>query len=59
VSIMRKLRAVFLGVALIFGSLAGMPMRPEDIEELMHSMNQTRVVQVITDQKDKSGEPPH
>jgi hypothetical protein len=56
---MRKFRALLLGVALIFGSLGSMPMRPEDIEDLMHSMNQTRIVQVITAQKNKLGKPPH
>lgn len=54
----RKLRALFLGLVLGIGSIAGMPMRLEEIEELMHSMNQTRVCQIIREEHDDAGEPP-
>jgi len=56
--IKRKLRALFLGLILGMGSIAGMPMRPEEIEELMHSMNQTRICQVIREEHNDAGEPP-
>ena len=36
-SIKRKLRALFLGLILGIGSIAGMPMRVEEIENLMQS----------------------
>jgi hypothetical protein len=55
---MRKLRALFLGLVLGFGSMLGMPMRPEDIEELMHSMNQTRVCQMVREEHNDVGRPP-
>jgi hypothetical protein len=57
-SIKRKLRALFLGLILGIGSIAGMPMRVEEIENLMHSMNQTRVCQIIREEHDDSGGPP-
>jgi hypothetical protein len=57
-SIKRKLRALFLGLILGIGSIAGMPMRPEEIQELMHSMNQTRVCQIIREEHDDAGDPP-
>jgi len=33
-------------------------MRPEEIAELMHAMNQTRVCQVIREENSDAGEPP-
>jgi hypothetical protein len=55
---MGKFRALFLGLTLGFGSVFGMPMRPEEIEGLMHSMNQTRVCQMIREEHNDVGEPP-
>jgi hypothetical protein len=57
-SIKQKLRALFLGLILGIGSIAGMPMRVEEIENLMHSMNQTRVCQIVREEHDDSGGPP-
>jgi hypothetical protein len=54
----RNLRALFLGLVLGMGSLFGMPMRPEEIEELMHATNQTRVCQIVREEHDDAGEPP-
>lgn len=56
--IKRKLRALFLGLILGMGSLVGMPMRPEEIEELMHSTNQTRICQIIREEHNDAGGPP-
>lgn len=57
-SLKRNLRAIFLGLVLGLGSLVGTPMRPEEIAELMHAMNQTRVCQVIREENSDAGEPP-
>jgi hypothetical protein len=49
-NIRRILRAVFLGVVL-GGSILGVPMRPEEIEELMSCMNKPNV-EVTVDEKE-------
>ncbi len=54
----RTLRAVMLGLFLVMGSLGGVPMRVEDIETLMHSMNQTKISQTIPIERDEVGGPP-
>jgi hypothetical protein len=36
-------KAVFCAM-LAFSSIAGAPMRPDEVEELMHKMNETKVV---------------
>ena len=53
-----KLRALFLFSILGIGSILGGRMRPEEIENLMHAMNQTRVCQIIREERDDGGEPP-
>jgi hypothetical protein len=58
VPIKLTLRALFLGLTLIFGSLGGVSMRPEEIEQLMNSMNQTRICQIIRQDGDDIGGPP-
>lgn len=50
---MRNFRALLLGAMLVIGSAFGIAMRPEDIENLMHSMNQTQISQTITDERDE------
>jgi hypothetical protein len=50
-SIGRILRAIILGVVLSGGSVLGVPMRPEEIEELMSRMNKPNV-EVIVDQSE-------
>jgi hypothetical protein len=47
VSIRRRLRTLLLCLPLLLGAFAGMAMRPEEIEELMHSMNQQTISYVI------------
>ena len=39
------------------GVLFGIPMRPEQIEELMHQMNQPKLAHVL-DEEDDQGDPP-
>ncbi len=48
-----KLRKILLIGALAAGSLIGMPMPPEEIEELLGQMNQPKTELVITEEKDE------
>jgi hypothetical protein len=53
VSIKHRLRKVLLCMALGLASLAGAPMRPEEIEELMYQMNQPRIAHALPDESDR------
>jgi hypothetical protein len=55
VSIKRRLRTLLLCLPLLLGAFSGMPMRPEEIEELMHNMNQQKVV-VTIDEESENGD---
>jgi len=44
---MNRFRTVFLCVALEMGALCGVPMRPEQIRELMHQMNQPTLAHAL------------
>jgi hypothetical protein len=46
-SIKRRLRMLALCLPLLLGAGIGMPMRPEEIEELMHSANQQTITYTI------------
>jgi hypothetical protein len=50
VSIKRRFRNLLLCLPLLLGALGGMPMRPEEIEDLMRSMNQQKVVVTVEDE---------
>ena len=50
----RTLRALVLGVVL-WGSILGVPMRPEEIEDLMASGNQAKI-EVTVDERDVKDE---
>ncbi len=52
-SIKSKFCKVMFCVTLGLASLAGTPMRPEEIEELMHQMNQPKVAHTLPDENDK------
>ena len=42
-----------------FAALLGLPMRPEEIEELMRTLNQPRVARTIPNESDNyDGKPP-
>jgi hypothetical protein len=43
VSLKRRLRTLLCCVALEFGALAGVPMRPEEIQNLMQTLNRPKV----------------
>jgi hypothetical protein len=49
VSIKLKLRMLLLYLPLLAGSLSGVPMRPEDMNQVMEALNQERIEYVIPD----------
>jgi hypothetical protein len=49
VSIKRKLRMLLLYLPLLAGSLSGVPMRPEDTDQIMEALNEERIEYVIPD----------
>ena len=51
----RTLRALVLGVVLCGGSILGVPMRPEEIEDLMASGNLAKI-EVTVDERDVKDE---
>jgi hypothetical protein len=57
VSIRSRLRTLLLCIPLLLGAFSGMPMRPEEIDELMHSMNQQKITRTIPEGKG-DGVPP-
>lgn len=48
-----KLRRLCLLFALGFGALAGVPMDPQEVEELLDTMNQTKIELVIQKKNDE------
>jgi hypothetical protein len=58
-SIKHLLRTLVICLSLGLGSLAGVPMKPEEIEELMHSLNQQKITVTIPDESENGdGTPP-
>jgi len=55
-SIRRRLRTILVCAVLEWSALIGMPMRPEEIVELMQTMNTPRVVRTIPDE-DEGADP--
>ncbi len=49
----RTLRKLVLLGALGLGSLVGVPMRPEEIEELMRQMSVPKVARTVQDENEK------
>jgi hypothetical protein len=49
VSNKRKLQMLLLYLPLLACSLSGVPMRPEDMDQIMESLNQERIEYVIPD----------
>lgn len=56
VSIKRRLRMLVLCLPLLMGAGFAMPMRPEEIEELMHSANQQTITYTIPGDRETPGE---
>ena len=58
-SLKPKLRAVVVCLVLQAGLLVHVPMRPEQIEELMQQMNRPKLAHVLpSEQDDADGDPP-
>lgn len=51
-----KLRMLLLYLPLLAGSLSGVPMRPEDMDQIMEALNQERVEYVIPDDSENGGD---
>ena len=55
-SLIKRLRTVFLCLALEVGVLSGVPMRPEQIRELLNQLNQPKLAHTLPGEED-SGDP--
>ena len=55
VSLIKKLRVLFVCLVLETGVLLGVPMRPEEIQEVMHRMNQPKITHVLPSENDEGG----
>ena len=47
-----RLRTLFFCAILELGSLCGIPMRPEQIRDLMHALNEPKLAQTNPDRTD-------
>ena len=54
----RRFRKLFLCFVLCVGSQMGVPMRAEEIEELMRTMNQPKIVRKFAEEEDRGDAPP-
>ena len=54
----KRLRVVFVCAFLQFGALAGVPMRPEEITELMQTLNQPKLAHVLPSEEAGGDDPP-
>ena len=52
-SVRHKFRTLLLCMALGLGSLIGVPMRPEQIQELMQTLNQPKVARTIPQENEQ------
>jgi hypothetical protein len=52
-----KFRRILLFGAIGLALLTGTPMRPEEIEDLMHQMNQPKVAHTLPDECDQGDDP--
>jgi hypothetical protein len=55
VSLMTRLRVLLVCVVLQAGVLVGVPVRPDEIQELMHQMNQPKLAHVLPSENDDGG----
>ena len=56
-SLKRRLRTLACCGMLELGALFGMPMRPEQIQQFMQALNESKVTHVLPSE-DESGDPP-
>ena len=57
-SLKKRLRTLLACAALEMGVLMGVPMRPEQIRELMHQMNQPTLAHVLPSEEDAGDDNP-
>jgi hypothetical protein len=48
-----RLRTILVCSMLEFAALCGLPMRPEEIEELMHTMNQPKLARTTPEESER------
>jgi hypothetical protein len=58
VSLLERLRVLFVCAVLEAGVLAGSPMRPGEIQELLHRMNQPTLAHMLPSETDEGDGPP-
>ena len=56
-SIKEKFRRILLIGAIGLALLTGTPMRPDEIEEMMHQMNQPKLAHTLRDESDHGDDP--
>jgi hypothetical protein len=56
-SLAKRLRVIFLCATLQLGVLAGVPMRPDEIQELMNQINQPKLAHVLPTEEDDGDDP--
>ena len=56
-SLASRLRVVFVCAALQLGVFSGVQMRPEQIQELMHRMNQPKLAHVLPADEEGGDDP--
>jgi hypothetical protein len=58
VSFKQKLRTIFLCAALEFGVFSGVVVRPDEIQALMHQINQPVLAHVLPSEEESGDDPP-
>jgi hypothetical protein len=53
----RRVRKTLLLLVLWVGSQMGLPMRPEEIEELMRTMNEPKIVRKFAEEEERGDDP--
>jgi hypothetical protein len=48
----RKLKTILICLPLLLGTLAGAPMAPEEIENLLHATHQHKIAYVLEDEEE-------
>ena len=56
-SVRHRLRTLLCCVALEIGALAGVPMRPEQIQDLMHTLNNPKIAQTDPERETDGDKP--
>ena len=57
-SLKKRLRVVVVCAILQLGVMVGTPMRPDEVEELMHQMNQPKMAHVLPTEDEDGDDPP-